>query len=255
MSKESEKAFFNDAYDTKARKKVWHIYSITHNRLRSYEHHLYQGIAGKRVLEYGCGIGSYSFGLAEHGADVVGIDISEVGIETATARAAQEGLGNAEYHVMDAEKMTFPDASFDVVCGIGILHHLDLDVALAELARVMRPGAKAVFMEPLGHNPAINAFRLLTPKLRTADEHPLVRRDFKTIRRHFNKVSNEFHHLCSFGAMPLIRTKAFFPVVRGLDKVDRAIFTIVPPLGWLAWYSIIVMEDPRGQPAAAGVVI
>jgi ubiquinone/menaquinone biosynthesis C-methylase UbiE len=245
MSKETEKAFFDDAYDTKARKKVWHIYSITHNRLRSYEHHLFENVKGKRVLEYGCGIGSYSFALAARGANVVGIDISEVAIRTAAARAKGEGLSSAEYYVMDAEKMTFPDASFDLVCGIGILHHLDLDTAFAELARVMKPGAKAIFMEPLGHNPAINAFRMLTPKLRTADEHPLIRRDFRTINRHFSSVSNEFHHLCSFGAMPFIKTKAFFPMVRGLDQLDRALFKVVPPVGWLAWYSIIVMSEPR----------
>jgi ubiquinone/menaquinone biosynthesis C-methylase UbiE len=64
---------------------------------------------------------------------------------------------------MNAEATTFPDNSFDLICGSSILHHLNLDKACAEIRRILRPDGGAVFIEPLGHNPLINMFRKLTP--------------------------------------------------------------------------------------------
>src|SRR3546814_1101008 len=81
---------------------------------------------------------------------------------------------------MNAEAMTFPDDSFDLVFGSGIIHHLDIDRAFGEIARVLRPGGRAVFIEPLGLNPAIELYRRFTPSARTPDEHPLLRRDFRS---------------------------------------------------------------------------
>src|SRR4029077_19868431 len=82
---------------------------------------------GDRVLEYGCGTGSAAFELAERGAHVVGIDISPVAVDEARRVAAERQSGDAEFRVMNAEALEFPDGAFDLVCGSGILHHLDLD--------------------------------------------------------------------------------------------------------------------------------
>ena len=102
---------------------------------------------------------------------------NESDIQTASASTLDEAL-----EAIDR------DDSFDLVCGSGILHHLDLPAAMRELARVLRPSGRAVFMEPLGHNPAINAFRNRTPELRTPDEHPLLGKDLKLCRRYFGSV-------------------------------------------------------------------
>jgi len=245
-NKASESTFFDNQYAENPRRSVGQIYSITRNRMASYEHHLYTDVAGLRVLEYGCGTGSYAFELAKNGADVVGIDISAVGIERAKEKAAERGLSdNTEFLVMDAEELTFPDADFDMVCGSGILHHLDMPVACKQLARVLKPSGRAVFMEPLGYNPAINAFRLVTPKLRTPDEHPFVYRDFKLLRQHFGKVECEYHHLTSFAAMAFLKTGIFFNTVEALDKFDRWLFRWVPGLGYLSWYAVLTLRDAR----------
>ena len=148
-------------------------YSVVGASRAVYEDLLRARGAGRDVLEYGCGPGSYAFFLADLGASVLGIDISTTAIEQASAEARQRGADRVEFRRLNAESLDLPDASFDLVCGTGILHHLDLTRAYAEIARTLRPGGSAVFIEPLGHNPLINRFRRRTRALRTEDEHPL----------------------------------------------------------------------------------
>lgn len=244
MTKKTEQEFFDHAYDTNARKSVGQIYSIIKGRNRAYENLLYSGVEGLRVLEYGCGEGSHSLEIARRGGRVVGIDISEVGIRNAAEKAANEGVTNAEYLVMDAENMTFEANTFDLVIGEGILHHLDLVKSYDEIARVLKPTGRAVFMEPLGHNLAINLFRRMTPRFRTADEHPLVRKDLQAASQRFAKTDYQYFHLTSFASLLFLKTRFFFPVVEWFDKVDAGLFRTIPPMGTFAWYVIMTLSDP-----------
>jgi SAM-dependent methyltransferase len=246
VSVTDEKEFFDDTYASGIRDKaVGQVYSITRQRLKDYEDLIYTNARGTRVLEYGCGIGGHSIEIAQRGGRVTGIDISEVGISMATDKARELGLTGADYVVMDAENLTFPAGTFDMVIGEGILHHLNLDRSYQEIARVLAPGGKAVFMEPLGHNPAINLFRARTPHLRTADEHPLMKRDLDLARTYFGECSFRYYHLTSLASMALLKTRLFWPSVRMLDRVDRALFAMLPPLGLLGWYAIMILERPR----------
>lgn len=252
MTVKNEQEFFDETYASGVREQaVGQIYSITRERVRNYEDMIYTGVAGLRVLEYGCGTGGHSLEIAQRGGLVTGIDISAVGIAMAAEKAKKLGLANAEYRVMDAENLEFADGTFDVVIGEGILHHLRLERSYQEIARVLAPGGRAIFMEPLGHNPAINMFRSRTPQLRTADEHPLLRRDLHLARTYFHSCKFQYYHLFSFGALALLRTKLFWPAVAALDRVDRWAFRLVPPLGLLGWYAIMVLENPRTAKADA----
>jgi SAM-dependent methyltransferase len=243
--KRSEAEFFDNDYSTGKRLVVGHVYSIVQNRNACYENLIYRDVDGRDILEYGCGTGSRAFDLARRGANVVGIDISPVGVAKATERARAEELPNARFLEMDAENMTFPDRSFDLVIGEGILHHLDLEKSYREIARVLRDKGRAVFQEPLGHNPAIEAFRRLTPSLRTKDEHPLHRADLKLAERYFTQTHNHFFHLTSFIALIFRRTRVFSPTVNALDRFDAALFRLIPAMGFLAWYSVMEMSMPR----------
>lgn len=239
---DSEKEFFDREYEDGTRSKLGQIYSIIHGRNDRYHELLYNDAAGKRVLEYGCGLGSHSLQIARHGGLVTGIDISEVGIQKATEAAAAQGVTGADYLVMDAENMTFPDATFDLVIGEGILHHLDLDRSYSEISRVLRPGGRAVFMEPLGHNFAMRLFRRLTPSMRTDDEHPLMRQDLAAAGNYFGRTTFEYFHLTSFGALLMLKTPWFFPCVRFGDKIDRFLFRFFPPARLQSWYCIMILD-------------
>lgn len=246
MSVKSEQEFFDESYASGIRERtVGQIYSITYQRVRDYEGLIYEGVEGRRVLEYGCGTGGHSLEIAQRGGIVTGIDISDVGVSMADEKARALGLTNANYRVMDAENLEFPDGSFDIVIGEGILHHLDLRRAYSEIARVLAPDGRAIFMEPLGHNLAMNLFRSRTPHLRTPDERPLRKPDLALARHFFGSCTFHYYHLLSFAALPLLKTKLFWPVLALLERIDRLAFRLIPPLGLQSWYSIMVLSDPR----------
>lgn len=205
-----------------------------------------------RILEYGSGVGAYSsLALAEAGYASVGIDISPASVQASQERVAREFPGvPVEYRAMNAEELEFEDGSFDLVCGNGILHHLDLDRAYAEVGRVLRPDGVAVFSEPLGHNPLINLYRRLTPAQRTEDEHPLLLRDLELAGRYFERVEPRFFHFLVLAATPLRKTRAFDPLLRALDRADRLLFDAVPPSRRLAWSVVYRLTGPRAAGAS-----
>jgi SAM-dependent methyltransferase len=156
------------------------------------------------------------------------------------------------FEVMDAEHLTFPDASFDVICGSGILHHLDLARANTEIARCLAPQGEAVFVEPLGHNPAINAYRRFTPGLRTPDEHPLRMADFAAMRRSFGDVDVRYYALAALAAVPLRNRPSFPKMLERLEHFDATLFRRVPAVRRYAWYSRIVLRDPIADSSCVG---
>jgi ubiquinone/menaquinone biosynthesis C-methylase UbiE len=111
---------------------------------------------GKRILEYGCGLGRLTVVLANSGARVTTFDLSEASVEMTRRRAELNGLTDRiEFHVASGEALPFEDGSFDLAVGKAILHHLDPELGARELARVLAPGGRATFSEPLGTNPLV----------------------------------------------------------------------------------------------------
>lgn len=239
-----EKEFYNREAVENRRASVSKFYSITRASRKYYEGILKANCLNKRVLDYGCGVGTFTIWLAKQGAIVTGIDISDARIELAKRRAIEEGVSNATFIVMDAENLEFDDDYFDIVCGGAILHHLNLSKALSEIARVLKPGKMAVFIEPLGHNPIINLYRRLTPSLRTRDEHPLVMKDLKLMRRYFGNVEVKYFHLFSLLAVPFRNSPIFQPLLNLTESIDRALLQI-SILQIQAWQAVIVLSQPR----------
>lgn len=228
------------------------FYAIDKKSRRFIEDWLTARCAGKRVLDYCCGNGTYSLVVAENGGDAVGIDISPVSIENCRRLAVEHGVADhARFDVMDAEAMTFPDDSFDYACVAGVLHHLDLPKAYSELARVLRPGGAVVSLEALGHNVLIRAYRRRTPHLRTAweAEHIIRLEDLELAKRYFHQVDFRFFHLATLAAVPFRRTPFFGPLLRALETVDQLLFKL-PWIGTQAWMVGFVLADPIKHRAA-----
>ena len=108
---------------------------------------------GKRALELGCGTGIFLEKVAPTGARIVGLDLSADLL--AKARARLGAAPNVVLHRGNAERMPYATSSFDTVYGSSVLHHLDLDRALGEVFRVLRPGGRCVFTEPNILNPQV----------------------------------------------------------------------------------------------------
>jgi SAM-dependent methyltransferase len=259
--KEREIAFHNSRFeqgfrgtDENLANDVQKYYSVAGASRSFYIKAIREGCAGKRVLEYGCGTGSNSFNLAMRQARVTGIDISEIAVGAAQQKADAEGIAGADFQVMDAEKLTFPDATFDLICGAAILHHLDLQRAIPELARTMKADGRGLFVEPLGHNPVFNLHRKRTPDVRTPDEHPLVRGDIRFMRRYFGKVEMYCFHLMSLMSVPLRQRRCFPRVLGLLDAMDATLFRVLPFMRWYAWTAVVIVSQPIHSAPVSGAV-
>ena len=238
---ERERLFHNKRYtqETRSQGKFYQI--INQGRTIFWDHVKYLSI-NSNVLEYGCGSGSNGLTLSPIAKSYTGIDISDVGVKRATLKTKNHLLNNTNYIVMNAEEMTFSENTFDLIFGIGIVHHLDIDKSMTSVSKTLKKGGTAIFWEPLGVNPFINLYRHFTPNARTPDEHPLLPKDVKVMEKNFTKVEQQFFGFCVLLALPLEKTKLFTPTLNILLALDRIILKI-PGLRWLAWYSSITLKN------------
>jgi glycosyltransferase involved in cell wall biosynthesis len=206
-------------------------------------------LRGSRFLDFGCGHGHNAIFAAKSGARAgAGFDVSRGAIGAARAKAEANGVaGNAFFLVARAERLPFRGGAFDRVAGNGILHHVAPGRAAEEVRRVLAPGGRAAFMEPLGDNPLAQAVRAWVPysrKGRTARERPLKRREIRGILSLFPHAEAREYYLLT----ALLRLfRGWFP--RGpIDEWDRRLLGAFPFLRPLAAQALILLErEGRGE--------
>ena len=173
----TENDILGESYKIKNR--FHHIFEYpSRKKIHNYVENL--DFKGKVVLDYGCGRGEESLKYLANGAKkVLGMDISLNYIQEATQSALSAGFSKDtfDFQVMDAHKLSYSDQIFDYVIGNGILHHLDIQVAMDEIFRVLKPGGRVLLFEPLFDNPLLKLFRYFTPNARTEDEKPFSKED------------------------------------------------------------------------------
>ncbi len=129
---------------------------------------LAEPVAGRAVLDYGCGTGDWGLMLAGEGANVTFLDLSPVAIQVVLRRASASGVADSVRGVArDASDLScFRDQEFDLIYGSAAVHHtLKYPGALDELLRVLRPGGRLVLAETYGNNKLLNIARRLGWKL------------------------------------------------------------------------------------------
>jgi SAM-dependent methyltransferase len=113
------------------------------------------------VVDVGCGDGSLVRHLARRGARAIGV---EIGAEPLARARAHEPVSAERYLEGGAQALPLEDASADVVVFSNSLHHVPgelLDTALAEAARVLRPGGIVYVQEPVAEGPYFDVLRLV----------------------------------------------------------------------------------------------
>ncbi|HEY3884192.1 MAG TPA: methyltransferase domain-containing protein [Vicinamibacterales bacterium] len=203
-----------------------------------YCYHLLGDASGCRVVDFGCGSGANTALLAGRGAHVWGIDISEDLLRLGQRRLAVSGrAGGATFIAGSAHDLPFPDDSIDIVFGIAILHHLDLDLVSQEVRRVLRPGGRAIFQEPVRDSPVIRFVRSLIP-YHAPDispfERPLTDAELRRFASDFRECS-----IRAF-ALPHVQLGMVLPLIkrcwRGLYAADRGALRAAP---WLRRYASV----------------
>ena len=201
-----------------------------------YSYHLLGDVRGRRIVDYGCGSGANSVLLANRGALVCGVDISPDLIALARRRMAINGRPDgARFVVCSGYELPFPDASIDVVFGIAILHHLDLGRASREIARVLRPGGRAIFQEPVRNSPVVRFVRALIPYHQpdlSPFERPLTDAELRQFASPFASVRLRgfcLPHVALGERLPGIKKK-----VDRLYRSDRELLRRMPALEYYA---------------------
>ncbi len=201
-------------------------------------------VSGRRVLDAGCGDGWLSVILAKRGAVVDSFDISSEAIRIARERAVVNGVGQfTRFEVASFYDVPFDDAAYDLVVGQAILHHLsDKRRAAVELHRVLKPGGRAVFSEPLGNSLILERLRLLVP-VRTESEarqewrRQLKHRDLRTFEDLLVVESEEFHFFSRID-----RIVSWEPFRRMVGHVDRI---LLKHITWLRFYARAIVVEFR----------
>ncbi len=237
-------AEYHDKVDErrKARKNINELVADLYGSAGGYSLNLIE-VKDKVVLDYGCGEGNNALKLLENGTkQVVGIDISKGAIHIARRDVSNPRVS---FMVMSAEELAFLNESFDIIYGTGIIHHLNLAKTLKEIHRILKRGGIAIFMEPLGHNPFVNWYRMRTPKARTPYEHPLTVEDLAVISSRFKNVFQREFYLTVLFLIPL---KKYIPkriinlMLSFMSVIDRFLFTVFPFLRRYAWIVILKCE-------------
>lgn len=196
-------------------------------------------LTGLDVLELGCGDGGLLFHLIDSGAaSVTGVDLSPGMVDVARARVERfRPQATAAFVAGPIESLALESASYDLIVGKWILHHIEIRTVAREIERLLRPGGHAKFYENHAGNPLF-AFgrehlvgRFGIKRFGTEDEHLLVGADYDVFREHFASVELEWPDFYFFTLVnrQLLRNR-FERVRRASISLDQWLFRRAPRL-------------------------
>ena len=164
---------------------------LNRRSLESHAAHLLPHLKpGIRILDFGCGPGTISVGLAKaiEPGELHGIDMEASQIELARAAAQAGGHNNATFHVGNALELPFEDNYFDVAqCHTVLTHIPDTQAALREVKRVLKPGGiiasrelicESSFLEP-NREEFVAAWQIFIRLLSANGAHPEMGKELK----------------------------------------------------------------------------
>lgn len=200
--------------------------------------------ANKKVLELGCGPGLNAIALAKKGAQVIGIDISLNRLKYAKKLVSIAKLTkNISLLQMNAYNLGFLSNCFDIIYSNAVLIHLHLDEILPEIMRVLKPGGKVVFVEPLKYHPLVNIYRYtLAPKFWKHNTKYFQDEDLNFLSAYFVNSSHREFYLTAFFSFfwqfCYKDLKKFKKSITRWQKVDEKLFSFLPSLRKLAWFTV-----------------
>lgn len=204
-------------------------------------------LAGKRVLDIGCGDCRITARLLQPDATLWCIDISARILNQGRAYLlplAAQANASAHFARMAGEQMALDDESVDVVFGTSVLHHMDIDAIAAEIRRVLKPGGHAVFVEPLANNPIAALYRRVTPDRHSEHERPFALHQIQQLVDGFSAGSHREFYLSAPAAagFALLRSRWLFDrSLSALYAIDEFLFRRLPTLRRFAWISVAQM--------------
>lgn len=189
-----------------------------------YAYYLLGDVAGKNVLDLGCGKGENLIPLAERKAKVIGIDISPELVGLARRRIDIAG-SCARVQIGSAYHTGLPDESVDVIFCIALIHHLEIPPVRNEMWRLLKTGGFVVLLEPIGFSRTCGALRKLVPAREHSSqhEHPLNQKELRCLCQRFTPERIRYFRL---PFVPLVE-RLFRPTSDSIHLFsDRAIHAL-----------------------------
>lgn len=208
-----------------------------------YAFHIFGDVKGKTILEYGCGDGVNTVLLANRGARVIALDLSPELIAVAKQRLLKHGITTGvDLIVGSAHNLPLPDNSIDVVFGIAILHHLDLELSSNEIQRVLKQNALAIFQEPVRNSPLLRFVRKLIP-YQAPDvspfERPLTDRELENFAADCSSYKSRPFCLPTTTLLDLILSRLGSNNIDRLMQYDAALLKKFPALSYYSSVKVI----------------
>lgn len=213
---------------------------------RSYLFDYLGDLKGKQVLDICCGYSMTPVIMALAGATVHAVDVAPITIDAVNRFASHKGVKDRVFtYVKPVEELPFADNTFDLIFGGAALHHLQLDLAGPELARVLKPGGRAAFQEPLAHNRLLEWARDYLPyrnrHAAKGTDRPMTVEEIGEFGRNFTTCTWQGFDLatmlCKLLAIPQTSV-----VGRRLGHIDRGIFTLIPYAQRFARFAVICVS-------------
>lgn len=171
---------------------------------------------GMKVLELGCGTAYFTKELALTGASISAIDISPDLLAEARHNCP---ASNVTFEVQNAYQLSYSDASFDSVVGSSVLHHLEINEALRQIHRVLRPGGIICFTEPNMLNPQIAVQKNVPAVKKRLGDSPDETAFFRwPLRRLLERVGFHDVRVTPFDFLHPKTPAKWIPIVQKLDR-------------------------------------
>lgn len=206
-----------------------------------YAFHLLGDVRGKTILEYGCGDGLNTVVLANRGAKIIALDISAELLGIARKRLEVNGCDDVDLLIGSAHGLPLPDESVDIIFGMAILHHLELDLAAGEVLRVLKKGGRAIFEEPTRNSKLVTKLRALFPQRAEVSpfERPLTTQEMKDFAAPCRYQAKTFHLV--FSSLASLVPRWTGQAMRLGAKVDAYLLRLFPALDYYGTITVFQM--------------
>lgn len=205
-------------------------------------------LEGKTWMDLGGGLGLHGILLARRGARVIVTDMAVERLKALKKIAHQAGVAERMRFVAgQAEALPFQENSLDGGHTKSVLIHTELPAALREWRRVLKPGGRAWFIEPLNGNPLIRLYRnTLAPKIWKSITRYFDRASIEEVRRGFGGLIRKHFYLtgaCAFFWQYMCPSvKLWKRTLHWTSRLDRLLLRYFPGWGLACWFIVLEVE-------------
>lgn len=207
---------------------------------------------GRSILDIGCGEGRKTESFQRMGFQAYGVDIHEP-----TLQYARERFPKVRFDYGDAQRLPYPDQTFDAVFSCSTMQYVDAKAMLSEAIRVLKPGGRGIFIVNLGGNPLARAYRML----RRTDRYPANMKPVRHLRlselprllpsnasvtiHTYNLTNSLLHTLCMAHGALTAQPKVVLRPVRThliLSRIDQSLLRWFRGFESLCWSACLTIE-------------